>query len=157
MIQNPDATQAIRDQAKLTLAEGYPQVLNPNCQAVMDMTPRNHRNLNISRSTNTATSVTVYSVSSDKFFYLCSLDYGVVKDVTSDVATGRISMTATIDGVSQVIATIPILTLTAQQIIISKSFNPPLRVDKGGIITIANAASTAGTINKSATITGYEA
>jgi len=156
LIQNPVAAQVIRDQAKLTITEGFPQNLLANVQPVMDMTPRFHRTATaaISNSTGSGNSA-VFTTSTNADTFITGATWGIVKDATCDLASGGASLTATQDGKSITLLTLPVLTLTAQSLIVSQVFNPPIKVDRN-ITLRMNQTFTVGTLARSANIHYYE-
>lgn len=101
---------------------------------------------------NTTGTSTVYSTPANKDFYVTSAFLGLVKDATCDAATGRIELTATINGESTAILCIPTLTLTAQSENLSIAFPYPIKIDRGTNIThaltfAAGAASFVGGVS----------
>jgi len=120
-------------------------------QPVKEITPR----INICRnltSTN-STGGTIYSVPSDKDFYLISASVSVIKDVTS--TSGYTRILATIDGVSQILLSIVGLSLTVQNDVVSIYFGPQgIKIDRGTNITLANNTNVAN-ITGQACIHGY--
>lgn len=156
LIQNQDAAQIIRDQAKLTLSEGFPQNLLPNVQPVMDMTPRFHRTITTYASgVSTSGAQTVYTAVTGKRLYIVGVFLGVVKDATNDMATGAVTVTANVGGSSKTLAAIPVLTLTAQDQNSYVSFERPIVVDRGANVS-TSATFTAGAMRRNVTIYGYE-
>lgn len=155
-IQNQDATQIIRDQAKLTLSEGFPQNLLPNVQPVMDMTPDFHHDVNTFSSANSGSgSITAYSGAAGKQLAITGVQISYVKDATCDVATGSMSVVATKGGISRTIAAIAFLTLTAQHGSVSVAFERPFICDPATNITQSNTF-TVGSMRRVVTVQGYE-
>ena len=157
-IQNEDATRIIREGAKLTLAEGFPQVLLPNVVPVMDMTPRFHRFVDFADSaSNTSTAAaTIRTASTDKDTYVTGAVFGFTKDATSDSPTGRMNFTVVIKGQAKNLISLPVLTLTAQDKQVAISFNPPIKVDRGSAIALGSITNTVGTVVRSGSVFGYE-
>lgn len=153
-IQNQDATQIIRDSAKLTLTEGYPQNLLPNVQAVMDMSPRFHRLIDQSSGSGSTAgaSLTIHTASSDKDSFIYGATLAFIKDATCDVASGRINLLCVVKGASKTILCLPLLTLTAQQSSISISLPIPIKIDRGSVVTIGSSTFTVGAMVKSANV-----
>lgn len=143
-IQNNDATQIIRDQAKLSITEGFPQKLLSNVQPVIDMTPRFHRTLlskNASRST--TGSSTIYTAPAKKRVYICGAQISASADATSDCTEFYIAVQQ--GGVAAVrILSLMKLTTTAFSDSLSVSFPFPIEIDEGTNITL-NQSFTVGT------------
>lgn len=136
-IQNADATRIIRDGAKLTLSEGFPQVLLPNVVPVMDMTPRFHRVVNIVRNGTSAS--TIYAVPSDRDFYLT---YASLSAAQAATGTGvSISITVVIDGVTRNLMDIATVSLQACTENVFNSFMPPVKIDRGSNIVLSASGS----------------
>lgn len=99
-----------------------------------------------------ATSATIYTAPSDKFFYLQSACLSLIKDVT---ATSTVSaIRGFIDGTQKIILNITSLTLTVQSGTVALNFDPPLRLDKGQAITVTNTTAV-GNVNARGNIIGY--
>lgn len=157
-VQNPQAGEIIRDQAGLTLAEGFPQNLSSSIIPIMDMTPDFHREVPLcggNSSTGTG-AITLLTASNTKKTYITSLTLGIVKDVTCDAGTSRLAINATIGGVSRNIICIPTLTLTAQSSVIAIEFSKPIQIDKGSLLTVASYSFAAGNCIRSGSVTAYE-
>lgn len=130
--QNAFAAQVIRDQTSLTVAEGYPQNINPNIQAVIDMTPDFHR---ISDTGGSVTAAgTIFTVKADRDFFLTSLCMSGCK-VAADSGTA-LSVTASIGGQTFTLASIISVTLTADAQTITQSWFNPIKVDRGTNISL---------------------
>lgn len=94
---------------------------------------------------------TVYTTPTDKDFYVTAIALGLTKDVTCDAATGRLQLSATIDGSAQVLISIPFLTLTVMDENVSLTLPFPVKIDRNTNIThsltfTAGAASFTGTV-----------
>ena len=158
-IQNENASSIIREEAKLTLAEGWPQVLLPNVVPVMDMTPSFHQLTTIIKDSTTSanTNPTIYTVPAKKVFYLTALKLSYRKDATCDASSGQQVITATIDGSTVVICGLASITLTAESESIYQNFQRPIRLKAGSaIVSGRSGAFTVGALQRSATVYGYE-
>lgn len=153
-IQNTDAITAIRDGAKLSISEGFPQQLIRSVQPVMDMTPRFHRVANICRQVeaSNATAATIYTTPTDVDFYLTSACLSVIKDASSPSTYSAINIT--IDGITRTLLIISGFASTAQSGTVANAFTVPIKLDRGTNIAIANTSATAA-IRTWATIQGY--
>jgi len=112
--------------------------------------------INIVRGNRTTAtgSLSVFTTPTDKDFYLTSLSAGMIKDVACDSATGRYDITAVIEGVSQILDAIPIIALTAQNAMISRSFHVPIKIDRGTAFAFTGTFA-AGVCVRTISITGY--
>lgn len=161
-IQNADATQIIRDQAKLTVAEGFPQNLLTNVQPVMDMTPRFHRNLKFISGSATASSssTNIFNVPSDQSVdtYVVGIVLSFYKDSTCDTATGTITLGMTPENANttQSIIRLPILTLTQQNETVVMTFERPIKLKKGTTVPITAGTFTVGNFIRTATVLYYD-
>lgn len=133
-VQNSDAIQAIRDSARLSISEGFPQMLSNTIVPILDMTPRVHRLTNQIRSaSSTSTGTTTpYTTSATKETYLTYLSADYIKDSSNNMASGGTSITVTTeDGVVRAPMFFSFITLTAQSEEKVIHFNPPLKLAKG--------------------------
>lgn len=153
-IQNPEAVDIIREEAKLSLGDGFPQVLGNQVVPVMDMTPHHHKKAHICKTAfaSNTTSANLYTTPTDQDFYLTALSLSVVKDATA--TSTESSIRVNIGSVTVRIATIIGFTLTAQNQTYALSFNNPVKIDRGTTFTVQNGTGTAN-INAIGTIYGY--
>ena len=159
-IQNADAINAIRDGARLSLAEGFPTNLLPNIQPVLDMTPHFHKKINkvvsiLDRST-TATGVTIYSVPAGRKFYICGVYLNGSFAATSDATS--VFLTGTIEGIPTDFYHLCKLTLVSSVILQTNPalFYPvPIIIDGGTNITFTSVFAV-GAQTLTAQIYGYE-
>lgn len=106
--------------------------------------------LPVCRIVRSSASGTVYTTPSDKDFYLTGFSMSFSKDVA---ATGSVmTLSAIIDGVSQVLHRFAAITLTAERDSIAIDLSFPIKIDRGTNITIG----LTGTFNSApAAIRGY--
>ncbi len=155
-IQNPDATDIIRQEAGLTLAEGFPQNLTTNVVPVMDMTPSFHRQTQIATASRTATgSTTILTLSQQKRTYVT----GVLLQSESDATSDCIEITVTgksVTGAAVKLAFIRKLASSAGNYSQVVDFPFPIEIDKtGGTISLNQSYST-GNTSSQATVLYYE-
>lgn len=114
------------------------------------------RYANIVRDVNSTStgSITAYITPADKDFYLTSLCLSYSKNVTCDVATGRVPINVLVEGASRAVCAIACLTLTAESNVIFVEFKRPIKVDRNTSIT-CGATFTAGAMSRSIQLTGY--
>lgn len=155
-IYNSDLSKELQIGASLQVSEGIPNQLAEKVVPVMEVNPKLTKTLDIVKYTNTSgtSNATIYTVP-DQEFYLKGAQLSIIKNATSDVATGSYGLLATINGVSTPILSLALLTLTAQEQSICISFINPIKVDKNTSILLASAASTAGTMVRTGIIYGY--
>jgi len=158
-VQNPEVGMIARDQAGLTIAEGFPQSLSSQIIPVINLTPEDYRLLNIksSGSSVSATSNTIFTTSAERDTYIVGIVYSFVKDATCDVATGFSRIQTTIDGVSgSVLARFALLTLTAQNQTTYIKFPRPVKVNRNVAVQLAQDTFTAGTFARYGTVYYFE-
>lgn len=155
-IQNTEAITAIRDGARLSISEGFPQNLLPNVQPVMDMTPRFHKEaISSIISSNGSGVITAYTGNAGKRFYITGAVLSVMKDAACDAASGVIQINYTQGGVSKSLLAIAHLTATAMYQTIDTDLVYAIPIDLGTNITVTGTFA-AGTMSRSAIIYGYE-
>lgn len=117
----------------------------------------NIRRCNIVRfATATYAASTIYTTPATEDFYLTSISFGLAKDATADPPTGTTRIIGTIDGAIQHLLSIPVLTLTASQDVVTMNFTTPIKIDRNTAIQVAAFTSgSLGLLYRSATITGY--
>jgi len=145
--------EAIRGNANTNLS---PTSLANQVVPVININPKANRRANIVRNINLTASGagTIYTIPSDKDFFLCSIGVGLVKDVACDVATGRVVVVAVIDGATVQILGIPTITLTAQQSDVAINFSTPIKLDRGTQISITGTYA-AGVMSRNAYVSGF--
>lgn len=155
-VQNTEAINNIRAAARLSISEGFPQMLSPAIVPVLDMTPDFHKKSFVFSSSPTTTgATTIYTTPTGKKTYLTGVMLDIVKNVTCDVATGVISVTAVIDGTTTTIVAVPVLTLTAERSDSEITFANPIAIDPGTAVSLTGTF-TAGAMARSAIIYGYD-
>lgn len=102
----------------------------------------------------TSGSGTLYTVPSDKDFYLKYVTLSVVKDATCDMATGAVGVSAIIGGAARGLLAVPVLVTTAQNQSTQITFPTPIKIDRGTGITISGTY-TAGLMARYTTIGGF--
>lgn len=143
--------QDLQDELRLNPAfDVIPTTVRPDIQPVVEV---KKKWCNVAKTaSNTQTSATVYTVPSDKDFYLVTATLAVIKDATATSTAS--ALTVTIEGTASTILRIPGITLTAQSEAITASFPIPIKVDRGTNITISNTTNVAN-ILEFGTIIGY--
>jgi hypothetical protein len=127
-----------------------------NCSPVYEISPK-YANYVIG-ATGTASGNSVIKVANaleKESLYVTSAVLSIIKDATSDQASGFIGIGVTIGGKTFYLLICPIITLTAQQITMTISFPFPVKIDAGSAISIISGTFTVGVRSQSAWITGF--
>ena len=154
-INNQELKKAFSESTKTQLLEQPTQVDNSRVIPIIDVTPKNYKSCDIVRfkqASNTAAAQTIYTVPSNKDFYLTSCSLSVTKDATS--TSIRTYIQVTIDGANQQLLSIAGITLTAQSQGLTMSFPVPIKIDRGTSIQFFNNTAVAN-IETNASIVGY--
>ena len=156
-INNSDLTNELRDVAKIQVgADIIPNILSNQVVPVIDVNPKHARILNITSgaSTSATGASTIYTTPTDKPFYLTTIGFAFIKDVVCDIATGAMTVKVVINGASQNIIIIPIITLTAQSGVYQIDLPKPMLLDRGSTVFMS-ATFGAGVLSRAGYITGY--
>ena len=134
--------------------QNIPQLDTSKISLVANVNPKDLRRINIVRYANAVNSGsgTIYTTPTDKDFYLCYANLGIIKDATS--TSTEESLRIVIDGATQRLMTIPSITLTAQSQNVFISLNNPIKIDRNTAITINGSSATAN-ITLNGSIAGY--
>lgn len=152
-IQNPFATEIIRREAGLTLAEGFPQNLTTNVVPVMDMTPSNHPVIFVANNNNNGTgSGTIVQTKQGVRFRVKGIIAQILKDSACDVADGAVQWQIVQNGVQISICSIPIHTLTEQSVSIAMNFGYGIECDVNTSIVLLSNSFTAGKMRRHITV-----
>lgn len=156
-VQNPEVGEIIRDQAGLTLTEGFPQSLSSSITSVIDITPHFHKVMSSINDTGTTSGTrTVFTASTSKKTYIVGFHYSYIKDATCDITTGAgIAVRAVSGGATRTLAAFTVLTTTAQSESIFIQLPRPILMDRGGAVS-HTGTYTAGTLVRSLTVHYYE-
>ena len=152
LIQNAEAIKIIRDECRLSISEGFPQVLGGTVLPVIDMSPVFHRKpFTVNANPVSTGAVTIYTTVAGEDVYISGIQLGFVQNVTSSAATGQISVTAVIDGTTVPLVSIPVLTLTAMSENTYVQFANPIKVDVATAIVLTGTFA-AGAMSRNATV-----
>jgi len=153
-IQNSDAIKAIRDNARLSISEGFPQDLDLKIVPTMDMTPDFHRICDVVKNATAinATSGTIYTTPADQDFYLTGATLSVIKDVTATSLNSSVKVT--INGEVRSLLRISSLTTTVQSECMTMDYPTPIKIDRNTNITVENGTNNAN-ISSNGTIVGF--
>lgn len=157
-IYNSDLTNQLRDGAKISLRDAIPNQIADKVVPTMEVNPKLFRRINVVEAAgrSAASSVAVYTTPVGKDFFLVSYQVAFIKDVTNDHATGGVNlMTAVINGRTINLASAAIITLTAQNGIITVQPNIPIKIDQNTAITLGAVTIGAGVFVRQCNIQGY--
>jgi len=101
-----------------------------------------------------STSGTIYTLPTDKDFYLTGATLGMLKDATATSILTNLTCRDSVGNVASTLLAIPGLTLTAQSGNASITLAHPLKLMRGSAITVANSTSV-GNVSAYGTITGF--
>lgn len=129
----------------------------PSYSVVLNANPKDYRTATVLASSNPTTSgtVTVLTSSSIRETFISGLVLAINANATCDIATGQIAVNVVINGKSQVLAAIPVITTTAQNINNEYQIYPAVKVDKNSAITVTGTY-TLGTMSRVVVLHGYE-
>lgn len=156
-INNSELSREIIDGAKIAIGrEKVPDQISEKVVAVMECNPKLLRRVNLVRGSSSVTTgtITLFTTPTDTDFYISELNMAFIKDVTCDAATGAVTISVVIDGVTRNIAGLSTITLTAQSGNLVISFPLPVKLDRTTSITM-NGTYTAGVMSRYCSIAGY--
>lgn len=155
--QNINNTEIKKDiQRQLVLNEGETNSLT--AMPVIDCIPNE---LLFPVSTTSSGVVVIHATrasSTNSFFHITGIEFGFVKNAACDIASGNLSVVATLaeTQLATSIALSPVLTLTAERDNVFIDFSKrPLRVAPGTNIQLANNTFTAGAMVRSGFVKGF--
>ncbi len=125
---------------------------------VCEVNPKVLRTLNVVNGANSVATgnLTAFTTPTDKDFYLDYIALGSDKNVTCDVATGRVYVQVTnYTGQASIICSLPVLTLTAESANIFICFPKSLRLQRNSTIVVAGKTFTAGAMAVTVNYGGY--
>jgi hypothetical protein len=155
-IYNSDLTKELREAAKImTSVDATPTEIAEKVVPVMEVNPKILRRSNIVLNTRMVnnTAATIYTVPTDRDFYLVSAMLSFIKDATSTATEVNLRLKDEL-GISQRIMEFECLTLTAQADSMCITFPFPVKVPSGAPITI-NCTTNNANISVSGCIIGY--
>jgi len=154
-INNSQLSKELIDGAKIqTSFDKIPTQLADKVVPVMEVNPKLLKITGVVKnaSISNATGGTIYTLPTDKDFYLTDCALSVIKDATS-TSVGS-DLTAVMDGQTIYLLSVPGITLTAQNQTVTLSLKNPLKLDRGSLIR-ATASTNVANIKYSGTIYGY--
>lgn len=150
MLRKSDLTNQFRNITGALAIDGTPEKIIQSIQPTLEMSKK-YADFVASAKTTTTGSATIYLTPTDKDFYLTSIRWGFVKDVTSDGT--EIYVTFIVGGKTvYYYGYAPPTTVSSDEWVIN--FNYPIKIDRNTSIAYTGAF-TAGTQTRFATITGF--
>lgn len=155
-IQNEKAITAIRDNARLSVRDGFPTQLANIVQPVMDMTPDLQQKTTFFLQSSKSNSGTqgLAAPSGEVRVFVTSIFFEIYKDVTCDIATSEYDLTLKRKGATIKVGGMIIVTLTAEQRSKEFYFQRPIEVDPGSQMSVPGTF-TAGVYKRLMHIHGY--
>jgi len=156
-INNTDLMNELRDVAKIQVgSDMIPNVMSNQVVPVIDVNPKHARIINLVESVSKSTTgaANVYTTPTSNDFFLCGVNSSFDKNVTCDLADGRLALVVTINGAEKVIIGHSVITLTAERGEIAVDFNRPIKLDRNTTIYMAGTF-TAGKLLRQISIYGY--
>lgn len=159
-IHNTDLFKELKEAVKLQqLNDFIPSELARSIVPVVEVNPKLLRRSTVTTSNVKTTSgtTTILTTDSTKQFFITAFGLDIIKNAACDMGDGRISLAVTINGATQSLGGISVLTLTAQNTAITGTLDAPLKIDVGSTISLSGSVSTftAGACIRSGWITGY--
>lgn len=96
--------------------------------------------------------VSVMAADNDYETYITAAHFSFAKDVTCDVASGRIGLNIIVNGANKDLCSLPVITLTAQTGTCVISMPYPLKIDRNTAIT-TNLSFAAGVLTRATQVT----
>jgi hypothetical protein len=154
-IRRGTIVQDIINALKLQVGNILPDQTSDKVVLTYDFLNTIYANVVSSGSSASAGALTIYTTPSNKDFYLCSIDFSFSKDATCDVATGRLGISAyTAEGGAKELIALPVITLKAEQQIITLTFPKPILLQRNTSIS-GSTSYTAGLMSRCGHITGF--
>lgn len=107
-----------------------------------------------STSCTNATSATIMTTATNADTYITNAVFGLIKDVTATSTLSTLSLTHA-EGPNASIISIPGLSLTPQDMVISSSYVIPIKVARGTVISLSNTTNV-GNITSRGTVQYFE-
>jgi len=159
-IYNSDLTKELTEGAKIQVSRDYPpSQLADKVVPVMEVNPKLLRRTGVLVVANRiiSGSLTIFTCPTNVDTIVSGVYLGFTKDATCDIATGRITITATPDdtGAATSLAALPCLTTTAERGDITIDFHAPIKLKPGSVIAFGSDTYTAGLMSREILVYGY--
>ena len=151
-IQSKEVIDKISDELKVQPSLQIPRELMDKIQLVYNVNPFNPVTIIATAAADNSTAAVVFTTPAERDFYLTSVILSVIKDVNS--TSTRSSMNVRINEVNTELIHIAGISVTAQNDVVSLNYNPPIKLSRGGEITVNNTTAVSKIVAR-ASITGY--
>lgn len=157
-INNSDLTRQLIDGAKInTSFDKVPNQLAEKVVPVMEVNPELLRKITVvdGEVRTTTGTLTGYTTSPTKKFFLTGFSASIIKDATCDLSTGGIYVQCTKNGVLKTLLSFSTITTTAQDHVKIVQLSKPVELDKNTAILFTGTFS-AGVMVRTLAIQGFE-
>ena len=152
-IQSKEVIDKISEELKVQPSLEIPRSLAKDIQLTYDINAVPVVNI-LERAASVQTAnLTIFTVPSDRAFFLTSVMLSVSKDASSDLVSSKVNATLLGKAQSQIME-LDFQSLTASSHVGQQSFPVPLRLNPGSVLQL-QGAFTVGTAKKVVIITGY--
>lgn len=149
-IHNTELFKELKEGAKLQqLNDVVPSELAKSIVPVMEVNPKLLRRVNVVRraTASNATSAAIFTIPTDKDFYLTGCSISTIKDATSTSIRSDINAFVDGDNTARELLAIASITLTAQSATNSIDFSIPVKLTRGTQIVLANSTNVANIVS----------
>ena len=153
-IQNKEILNTISEKIKESNLGILPNQLSDRIVPIIEVGKNIDEYISETAESTTTGLITAFTTPSSKDFYLVSCFMSFVKDVTCDLASSSLNVSATINGKTIRIIRMPPLTLTAERDFSSISLSTPIKLDRGTTVTLGGTF-TAGNMVRSLGVHGF--
>lgn len=154
-INNVDMLNNARKTLKIAIGENTPEFIEDKARAVVVINDSRKVNfIETASASASGTNTVIFTTPSDRDFYLTSAGMSFIKDAACDTANGVFTLKVYVNGAQKNLLNLPILTLTAQSMETSQSFNIPVKLDRSTTVTLNYATHTAGNYLRQGRVSG---
>lgn len=135
-----------------------PNLVSGMIMPVIDVNPKKYRKINLVKAASSLTTgtATLYTTpnTNNQDFYLTGVQLYVQKDATCDSSSVILAVTPAETGLATSIITLPMITLTANNISVTREFTYPIKIAKNSSITLTGTFSV-GVLYRGSSLMGY--
>jgi len=153
-IQNKELINTLSEKIKESNLNILPRTVGNVIQPVIEIGDNVDQFLSFTADQNTTGVVDIATTSSDKAFYIQSVQIGYSKNAACDVPSGALNITIFGETGTQSICSVPVLTLTAENSVSTIVFNRPILTLRGAIIRMTGTFSL-GAMSRFARVNGF--
>jgi hypothetical protein len=153
VINNGEMQRRFLETIKGTVLEGTLKGASEVAQPVFDVSP-NRFSFAFPAGSSVTGAITPYTAQVRRRLVITGVSFSFVKNATCDVATGPMSVVATIDGIATNILSHSVLTLTAERDTEVITFDVPILCDENTSVTSTNTF-TVGAMRRDIIVYGY--